>query len=179
MGNKLVYGVIAVVLLLGVFLPLGQESRTVVERVTNTEYLGAVNTPDLAIGGMRLVGQETNSLTATNTVICSIQSPSSTSTLQALASGIMTTFATSSATNLSISKSTTNATIGTVLASTSVSSGAYKTLVAATTTPVVAADIATGVANLTFAPNTFFNVAMTGGGILAPVGNCQALWVVN
>lgn len=166
-----------VILLLGVFLPVGKESRTIVERVV--EPLGAVNTPDLAIGGMNLSAYETTALTATNTVICSIQSPSSTSTLIANASSIRTTFATSSATNLSISKSTTNATIGTVLASTSVSSGAYRTLIAATTTPVVAANIATAVDNLIFAPNTFFNVAMTGGGILAPTGNCQALFVVN
>lgn len=168
MGNKLVYGVIAVVLLLGVFLPVGKESRTVVERVG--ESLGAVNTPFFSIGNVNLYGQGTTALTqATNTVICSIQSPAGTSTLQH--GGIQLTTATSGVTTLVIWKATTGAgqAGGNAIASSSVASGAYKTLEITGTTTA---------GGYVFSPNTYFNVAQIGGGVLNQSGSCTALWQV-
>lgn len=128
MDTKTTIFALIVVLALGVFLPFGNESRTVVERVT--ENLGAVNSPDLNIGGVRFYSQQSTAFTqATNTVICSLQSPASTSTL--LTGAIQTTTGTSTATSLSITKSTTNATVGTVIASSTVASGALKSMEAA------------------------------------------------
>lgn len=163
MTKNITIGVAAILIVLGLFLPFGQESKTVVERVVN-EPLGALNSPDLQIGGFRLYSQETNSFTATNTVICSLQSPAGTSTL--IQANVTLTTATSAATNLSISRSSTNAAIGTVLSTTTVASGALASLGAGSTTGL-------------FAPNTFLNVAQTGGGILTQSGNCQALWAVS
>lgn len=170
MDTKTTIFALLVVLTLGVFLPFGNSSQTVVERVT--ENLGAVNSPDFNIGGVRLYSQQSSSFTqATNTVICSLQSPASTSTL--LTGGIQVTTGTSTGTSLSISKSTTNATVGTVIASTSVSSGAGKAMEAATST-----FNAQALTDRLFSPNTYFNVAQQGGGILNQSGSCNAVWQV-
>lgn len=163
MTNKITIGVAAILIVLGLFLPFGKESKTVVERVVS-EPLGALNSPFFQLGATTFYSQGTNSFTqATNTVICSLQSPAATSTL--LAGSVTVTTATSSLTNLSISRSSTNATIGTVLGTTTVASGA-------------GASLATASSSALFAPNTFMNVAQTAGGILNQSGTCEAVWVI-
>ena len=170
MTNKITLGLAGlVILILGVFLPLGNSGKTVVERVSDNT-VGARNTPDLAIGEFQLYSQGRPNLTqATNTVICSLQSPAGTSTL--IAGGISILTATSAPTSVSISKSTTNASIGTVIATTSVASGAQVVLDTSSTT-VSSATIRT------FSPNTFINFAQQGGGNLNQTGECSALWHV-
>jgi hypothetical protein len=169
--NKLILGGAGlVILLLGVFLPVGKESRTVVERVS--ENLGAVNSPFLAIGAFDLYAQGTASFTqATSSVICSLQSPAGTSTL--LHGGVQLTSATSTLTSLAITKAVGAGQIGTVIASTTVTSGTQRTLIAATSTYNAQA-----VADMVFAPNTYFNVSQQGGGLINATGKCEAIWHV-
>ena len=170
MDTKTTIVALLVVLGLGVFLPFGNSSQTVVERVT--ENLGAVNSPDFSLGGVRLYSQQSTAFTqATNTVICSLQSPAGTSTL--LTGGVQLTTATSGVTSLSISKSTSVAQIGTLIASTSVASGAVKSMEAASST-----FNAQALADRLFSPNTYLNVAQQGGGAMNQSGSCNAVWQV-
>lgn len=166
MDTKTIIFALIVVLALGVFLPFGNESRTVVERVT--ENLGAVNSPDLNIGGVRVVSSQTTALNqATSSVICTLQSPSSTSTL--IGAGVQVTTATSGVSSLSLSRNTVQYTVGNILASTSVASGALKSLeVPATTT----------IGGMVFSPSTYVVVAQQGAGVLNQSGSCNALWQV-
>lgn len=164
MENKTIIVALLVVLALGVFLPFGNESRTVVERVSNN--LGAANTPDLAIGGVRLFSAQSAALNqATSSVICALQAPSSTSTL--VGAGIQLTTATSGISSLSFSKSSQPSVIGNVLTTSTVASGAFKSLeVPATTTA----------GGHVFAPNAYLVIAQGGAGILNQSGACNALW---
>lgn len=162
MDKKVIIIALVVVLGLGVFLPFGNDSQTVVER------LGAVNSPDLAIGGVRVVSSQTNALNqATSSVICTLESPSSTSTL--ISAGVQVTTATSGVSSLSLSRNTVRYTIGNVLASSTVASGAVKSLeVPATTT----------IGGMVFSPSTYLVVAQGGAGILNQSGSCSALFQV-
>lgn len=161
MGNKLILGVLALIAVVGLFLPIGNESKTIVERVSN---LGAVSSPDLNIGGVRLTsGQTTAFNQGTSSVLCAIQSPAATSTL--ISGSIIVTTATSGASSLSLSKGTTNGTVGSVVLSTStIASGAQGFLVNGSSTP--------------FAPNTYLIGAQGGAGILNQSGSCNAVWMV-
>ena len=165
MGNKLILGVLALIAVVGLFLPTGNDSKTIVERVSNN--LGAVNSPDLNIGGMRLVAAKTTALNqATSSVLCTLQSPAATSTF--LHGSFELTSATGTATSISISRGTAMYSVGSlVLATTSVTSGQQATLIATTTA--------------VFAPNTYAVFMQTGSGegLLNPTGSCQALWQVT
>lgn len=166
MDTKTIVLALVVVLALGVFLPIGKESRTVVER------LGDVNSPDLNIGGMRLVSAKTTSFTqATSSVICSLQSPAATSTL--VSGSVETLTGTSSATSLTISRGTSAAavaSVSTTLASSSVAATAYKTLVVNFSSTTI---------DMIFPPSTYFLVTQSGGGVMNQSGACQALWQVT
>ena len=167
MDTKSIVIALLVVLTLGVFLPIGKDSQTVVERVS--ESLGGVASPDFAIGAVNLYSQGSEAFTqATNTVLCSLQAPASTSTL--ISATFKVTTATSGVTYLGISKSTTAGAIGTgvnLFASTTVASGAGSAFTAASSTQ-----------GAPFAPNTFLNFSQTNGGIMNQSGACEALWQV-
>ena len=162
MGNKIIIGVLALVALVGLFLPIGNESKTIVERVSNN--LGAVNSPDLNIGGVRLTSAQTGALNqATSSVLCALQSPAATSSL--VSASIVVTTATSGASSLSLTKGTTAGMVGSViLATTSIASGAQGALTQGSSTP--------------FAPNTYLIGAQGGAGILNQSGSCNAVWMV-
>jgi hypothetical protein len=166
MEKKTLIVALLVVLGLGVFLPFGNESRTVVERVSNN--LGAANTPDLAIGGVRLFSAQSSALTqATSSVICALQAPSSTSTL--ISAGVQVTTATSGASSLTLSKNTTQPVVGNILATTTVASGAVKSLELYATTTA---------GGYVFAPNAYLVIAQRDAGVLNQSGACNALWSI-
>lgn len=165
MDKKIILGAIAVVAVIGLFLPFG--SKTVVERVE--EKLGAVASPDLpfnyiSIGGAKLQTASSRSLIqATSSILCSLPSPASTSSL--LYAGINISTATSAATVLTINRSTNQyATTAAALSQTTVASGVGGTLQNASGTQ--------------FLPNTYVNFGQTGGGVLNQTGVCEAIWAV-
>lgn len=145
----------------------------------NSDSLGSLASPDIpskyiSIGGARLETAQTYSLQqATNTVLCSLQSPSATSTL--IAGGVTLTSATSGASSLSISKSSAQWTVDTlqIIATTSVASGAYASLSAASSTFNSEA-----LSDRVFAPNTYMVIAQQGAGVLNQTGSCSAIWSV-
>lgn len=127
------------------------------------DSLGALSSPDLAIGGFRVVSSRTDApIQATSSVVCSIQSPVATSSL--LHGSVQFSTATSGATALIVSRSTAPYTLGTILASSTVASGALPSLVVASSSAI-------------FSPSTYLVVSQLSGGILNQSGNCQALWV--
>lgn len=159
MTNKIVLGAVAlVVLALGVFLPVGE--RTVVERVT--ENLGAVNSPDLQIGAVRLTSGGMTPYQGTTTILCSIQAPAATSSLVLATVGV--TSATSSATFLSINRSTAPySTTTSALAITQIPANQTGFVSMASNTPVF--------------PNQYLVFAQNGGtGVLNQTGQCEALF---
>ena len=174
MFNKIALTLLIVLAVVCVFKPTS--TNTVVEKVK--EGLGGVASPEFSIGAVRLTSAGTASLTqATNTVICSLQSPSSTSTL--VTGAIRLDTATATLTSLSVSKSTTNATVGTLISSTTIASGVFANKVFASTTASSATEVAQAITDRVFSPNTYLNVAQQGGGILNQSGYCSALWQVE
>lgn len=147
-----------------------------IESVSDGESFAAASGPDmpfryLNVGGVKTFYNYSNSLIqATSSVLCSIQSPAGTSTLQT--GGILITTGTSSATSLSATKSTTRYGVGTVIASSSVASGARATLEAASSTASALAND-----NKIFPPNSYLVFAQQGGGILNQEGSCFAEFV--
>lgn len=162
--------VVAVLLVLGLMLPVG--NKTVVQRVSDN--LGAQNSPDLFIGGVRIFTAKTTPIQSTSTVICSLQSPSSTSTLDV--GSVQLTTATSGASSLSVSKSSLPYTVDTaqIIATTSVASGGYANIQMASSTWNSEA-----LGDLVFPPNNYVVVAQQGAGILNQSGSCQAMWVLH
>lgn len=162
--NKIVLGAVAVVVLvLGVLLPVGKESKTLVERVVERDVVNsALNSPDLQIGGYRLVSGSMQPIQGTTTILCSIQSPAATSTLVHATVGL--TSATTSATFLSLGISTSPyATTTTALALTPLPANTAGYLSVASNTPVL--------------PNRYIVFAQNGGtGILNASGQCEALF---
>jgi hypothetical protein len=156
---KVTLGGIAAAIIAVLFILLsGQTEHTAV---------GGVASPDFNIGGMHFFSARTGSLNqATTSVLCALQSPAATSTLMEASVELST--GTSTVTSLFMAKGTAPAVTGaTTLASTSVASGALKTLELNGTTTVGA---------YVFSPNTYFQVVQLGGGVLNQTGVCQALW---
>lgn len=156
MVKNIVIGVALVLSLVALFLPTDKSVQPV-------EYDGALNSPDLQIGGVRLTSAAMSPIQATSSIICSLQSPAATSSLIWASVGLNT--ATSAVTNLSINRSVQPyaTTTGTNLALTQVASGATGGYIAmASNTP--------------FFPNTYVVIGQTGGGILNQSGNCEALF---
>lgn len=133
--------------------------------------VGGLASPDLYVGSMRLYSQKTDQLTqATGTVICALQPPAGTSTLLHATIELSSNDASSTESSLSFSNSATNATIGTVIASTSVAAGADITFSSASSTVAVS--------SRTFGPNSWLVVAHKPvAGVTRSTGVCQALWV--
>lgn len=168
MVKNIAIGAALVISLVALFLPVGKESRTVVER------LGALNTPDLQIGGVRLMSAAMSPNQATSSAICSLQSPSSTSTL--ISASVVLTTATSGATTLLSSKSITQYgtnTASVVLNSQSIASGAQAGVTLASST-----HNQTAINDRVFPPNYHLVVTQTGAGILNQSGQCEAVWHV-
>jgi len=168
MVNKVTLGLAGlIILLLGVFLPVGKTGQTVIERVTDNN-VRALNSPFLSIGAVSLFSAGSEVFTqGTSSILCSLQAPASTSTL--VKAGFKVTTPTTSVTYLSISRSATQGTVGTgvaLLASTTVpANGLFGYAVASSTSQV-------------FAPNVYLNFAQTNGGVLNQTGSCEALWLV-
>lgn len=162
MSNKLILGAAGlVILVLGVLLPVGQESKTLIERMP--DFGAAVNSPDLSIGAYRLTSGGMTPYQGTTTILCSIQAPAATSTIVHATVGVTT--ATSSATFLSINRSnapysTTSAALGLtpVPANTN-----WAFVSVASNTPIF--------------PYQWLVFAQNGGtGILNQTGQCEALF---
>lgn len=165
MKNYLVPAVIAaVVVVIGsFFLPKG---NTIVQQLGATP--GAdFNFPCETHNGIQRCFTAVSMVAAT-TSVCSIKSPSATSTL--MANVVTMSVSSSTASLVTIAKGTnTNATTTTLGNAVSVSANAQATIVASTT-------LANFLANdFVFAPNTYFNVGFSGGaGTFSPTGRCQA-----
>lgn len=161
MANKLIIGAAGlVILVLGVLLPVGQESKTLIERLP--DFGAAVNSPDLSIGAYRLTSGGMTPYQGTTTILCSIQAPAATSSLVHATVGV--TSATSSATFLSIGRSTLPyATTTTALAITQIPANQTGFVSMASNTPIF--------------PNQWLVFAQNGGtGILNQTGQCEALF---
>lgn len=162
MKNYIIGGlVVALVASLGLFF------------VEKERPLGAVSGPDLnseywSVNDVRMDYRRAGMKTATTTV-CSIKSPSATSTLfHALAQFVVSS---STASTVVFAKDTGFTGSTTPLNDFSVSANAQATV------SLLATTTATGKANLTFAPNTYFNITMTGGtGTFSPSGYCEAVF---
>lgn len=135
--------------------------------------LGAVASPLLisnyfGYGGMVEFRAKTDALNSASTTVCSLQSPAATSTLKDAA--IRLSVSSTTASVVAFSKGT-GFSSSTLFQSYSVSANAQATVSLLATTTTAGAD------NLTFAPNTYFNVTMSGGvGTFSPTGTCQATW---
>lgn len=161
MANKLIIGAAGlVILVLGVLLPVGQESKTLIERLP--DFGAAVNSPDLSIGAYRLTSGGMTPYQGTTTILCSIQAPAATSSLVHATVGV--TSATSSATFLSINRSTAPySTTTTALAITQIPANQTGFVSMASNTPIF--------------PNQWLVFAQNGGtGILNQTGQCEALF---
>jgi voltage-gated potassium channel Kch len=141
--------------------------------------VGALSSPDihskyLKVGGVERAYEYAPSLIqSTTTVICSIPSPSATSTL--VSGGINVTVAsTTGTTPVTITNSSLPNTFGSEqIAIASVSEDVGFFLEAASSTYNAAS-----LADRVFKPNTYFVVTQTGGGLLTQTGTCQATFEV-
>jgi len=171
MIKNILIGAAVILGIAGVFMPVGDTQTTVVER------LGAMAGPDLPykyinIGGVGLYTQSSGLTQATNTVLCAMQSPAGTSTL--VSASVQLNSATGTLTSLWLTKSASATNPGTSaanIASSSVTSGAQKSLYAASSTWNAQA-----YADRQFPPNTFLLAGNEGGGILNMTGSCEAIW---
>lgn len=135
--------------------------------------LGAATGPDMPFRYLNVGGVKTfynysgGLLQGTSSVICTIQSPAGTSTLEK--AGIQLNTGTSTATSLSATKSTAPFVLGTVISSTTVASASK-----------VSIDVSSSTWNQTaindriFSPNTYLVFSQLGGGILNQTGSCFA-----
>lgn len=133
--------------------------------------LGALSSPDLpytyiGVGGVRRYSAKTESLSQATTTICSLQSPTATSSL--VSGAITLTTSSTTATVLVMAKSSLTAAsttqIGTNFA---IAANAQATAVATTT--------ATN--GIIFSPSQYLNFSLSGGtGTFSPAGVCQATW---
>lgn len=155
-----------------------QDAQAPVIVQTDNNNVGSATGPELPFscilfGGYRKCTARTTVLNqATSSVLCAMLSPISTSTLNL--GSIQLSTATSGVTSLSITKSTAPAVIGsTVLASTTVASGAQITFNSASSTQNGQA-----ITDRIFAPSTYLVIAQQAGGVLNQTGACQAEWTV-
>ncbi len=167
----------AVVVSLG-FL-IGVSKSTIVQKITETTQEPSVKGlagpdiqyPYIAVGGLATYSTRVQ-MGSASTTLCSMQSPSSTSTLR-VARAIFN-FATSTAAYTEISNATT------AFASTTVIS--RLTLAAAAQGSLVATTSATALTDGLVAPNTYINVKMTSaspaGANTRPDGYCTAEFTV-
>lgn len=172
--NKIIGAVAVLALILGGYGAL--KTDTVTSPDGKTEF-GAVfpysPTPEVNLGGMRLVGAKKSLATGTSTV-CAIQSPSSTSTLISAATEF--NLASTSAVVFEFSKSTNQYSTSTRIGSLYGIAGSARATVVASTTGSVAGDATI------FAPNTwlvgkYYDVNNGVGN--ASTGQCQVMWAVT
>lgn len=167
----LIAAAVALALLVGGFLAL---KPTVTPE--GDVQLGAVSGPDSSFpcethNGVMQCFERTKMRTATTTV-CSIKSPTASSTLVSAAAHFET--ASSSALLIEMGKATTPYATTTLLARLSNAAGAKASVIATTS--------ATALTDGIVAPNSYINVMIAGAGgatsATAPVGNCQATFQV-
>jgi hypothetical protein len=138
------------------------------------DTLGAVSSPDvpspyLSWGGVRQHA-ENKGLTTATTTVCAIKSPAATSSLSFAGLELVTSSTTAS--TITFAKDSDGNGSSTPLQSYSVSAGAQAALTLPATTTTA------GIANLVFAPSTFFTVTMAGSaGTFSPTGSCIANFV--
>lgn len=110
----------------------------------------------------------TKALTTATTTVCSVKSPSATSTLDR--ARITFTVSSSSASFITIAKGTTPNASSTLLANTAIAANAQGTVVASST-PFAGTTLD---GPMTVAPSTFVNFSMSGGvGTFSPSGTCE------
>lgn len=135
--------------------------------------LGAVSSPDIpspyvSWGGVRNWAGHTDVLANASTT-CSIQSPAATSTLDYASISFVT--ASTSALQIEFGSDTTGFATTTRI-------GNLLTLAASSQGTFVASTTNAANSPLIFAPNTYMNVKIGGGGVgTTAVGNCQAAWI--
>lgn len=138
-----------------------------------TPILGAASPefgPYITIGGVRHNGARISTLNQASTTVCSIQSPSATSTLVFGSFNLRT--GTTTALFVDLGRSNFFDSTTTVINSTVVPSGALVTINATSTQS----------GTLIFAPNQFFNVKYGGsalGSLNVLVGDCMAEWIID
>lgn len=175
MFNKLLTVGVVVALILG-GVALAQNKTVIIDEGVDPATLAGIMTynptPEINLGGIRLVGLRKSLATGTSTV-CAIQSPSATSTL---ISGVVNfTLASTSAVEVDISKGTTQYATSTNINSRYAIGASKQATIVASSTGSVAGDATI------FAPNTWFivkyNDVYNGVGD-ASTGSCSALWQV-
>lgn len=173
MKDKIIGLVAIVALLLGGFSVM-KDDKVVVNTPNNVGAVSTFNaTPEINLGGLRLVGLKKSLATATSTV-CAIQSPSATSTL--ISAGVEFTLASSSAVVFEFSKSTTQYATSTRIGSLYGIAASARATVVASSTGSVAGD------GTIFAPSNwlvgkYYDVNNGTGN--ASTGQCYAVWGVT
>lgn len=120
-----------------------------------------------------LTRYQTQALDTATTTVCSLQSPSATSTLE---SGAITLDVSSTtASTITIAKAATAFATTTLIRSASVSANAQATIIAASTTLSALEQT-----NRIFGPSEWLVVGMAGGtGTFSPTGDCWANWTTG
>lgn len=181
MNKKLLVGSAVAVLLAG-WIGAGLQPNPVAPEPAR--QLGALAGPDiqspyLSVGGVRHE-YRSRSLTTATTTVCSLQSPSATSTL--VHAGLRVGTATTSATTWTLAKNSTGGSATTTLINTISLAGASQgTLVASTTQTAVGALSADPV--IVFAPNNYLvwgvaGIPFSAQGTIDFGGVCQAEFIV-
>ncbi len=159
---------------------ISQEAPTILANVAKNTPVraGAIAGPDISSEYLRWglgagVVQYATAIpfTAATNTPCAIQSPPATSTLRL--GGVKLSVSSTTASTVTLAKSTSFNATTTWLTTESVAAGAQATIVIpATTTP-------TGMGHLTFAPSTWLVMGMAGGsGTFSPSGACHATFEV-
>jgi hypothetical protein len=172
MNKKLLLGGVVILALVSVFLAFNKPAPT-----TPNTVVGALSGPDipynyLCVGGVCHY-YATKTLGAATTTPCSMQSPTSTSTLVATTFNVTT--ASSTATYVDVSTSTTAFASTTVLMGTTIVATGQRTIsyIASTT------GASGGAGGAVFAPSTWivWKVSSASGGAAQTLGgSCQAEW---
>lgn len=172
MKNTILAGLVLVVIALGIALSVKSldDSTT-----TKAPPVAAATSPDLPfrylnVGGVKTWYGYTGSLVQATTTVCSIQSPVATSTI--LTAQMRLDVSSTSASKITFAKAATPSATTTLLYSYNVAAGAQAAIwLPATSTSQAIVD------TYVFAPNTFFNVGMSGGtGTFSPTGDCKVTW---
>jgi len=180
--NKNLGIALVVITLIAIGAYMFPKGNTVVERI-----VGAVSSPDvqssyLSVNDVRS-WYESRSLNQASTTICSMKSPSATSTL--VSGSVKLTTGTTTAIALELAKDTTPSATTTRISYIVLASGAQVTLRAfvASTTVAVNSGVqyTANETDLVFAPNTYLNAKYGAalGSLNVLVGSCKAVWMEN
>ncbi len=171
-----VIAVLAVIAVIGIGLYIVRAPATHVDPETGKTVVGSVaspyiSSPYMVYGDVYNWAGHTESLTQASTTPCAIQSPTATSTL--VFGGIKLNVSSTTASRVTLAKSSTQYATTTLLGFADLAAGAQATVVASTSfSGIAGADGA-----LVFSPGQWFVVGMSGGtGTFSPTGSCSVQW---